>query len=316
MTQLSKKTRRRIPATIAYVRSICDMTRRGDINRVAEAIRGYWTNKRAHPWHRIVKELSEKGRRVLEKNELEETTALLRDAVFAALDMLSLSVALDLTTRELLDIVLKEKSWRNGRREARAYCAQLVAGLIAKGRVDYLIPSALERDGFGYLVPDLLQAQLDQLQNAKPKLKDGAYDLSALHRSVLGRLLLRDFEVTGRTLPEDDPRAKELLEGFEHLVLEKELEQSERAIRPLDTAQVTLNGEIVEDTEPPEAPETERVEEKAPEVQLPLTEYIAPAEDMKKAKKTSTKKRATKKTSSKKKTKKKSKTRARRKKNA
>ena len=301
MTQLSKKTRRRIPATITYVRSICDMTRRGDINRVAEAIRGYWTDKRAHPWHRIVKELSEKGPRVLEKNELEETAALLRDAVFAALDMLSLSVALNLTTRELLDIVLKEKSWRNGRREARAYCAQLAAELIAKGKLDYL-------------VPDLLQAQLDQLQSARPKLKDGAYDLSALHRSVLGRLLLRDFEVTGRALPEDDPRVKDLLEGFEHLVLEKELEQTERAVRPSDTAQVTLNGEIVEDTKPPETPEAERVEEKTPEVQLPLTEYIAPAEDLKKAKKASAKKRATKKGSAKKKTTKKSKTRARRKK--
>ncbi|RLI47623.1 MAG: hypothetical protein DRO73_11430, partial [Candidatus Thorarchaeota archaeon] len=297
-----------------YVRSICDMTRRGDINRVAEAIRGYWTDKRAHPWHRIVKELSEKGPRVLEKNELEETAALLRDAVFAALDMLSLSVALNLTTRELLDIVLKEKSWRNGRREARAYCAQLAAELIAKGKLDYLVPSALERDGFGYLVPGLLQAQLDQLQSARPKLKDGAYDLSALHRSVLGRLLLRDFEVTGRALPEDDPRVKDLLEGFEHLVLEKELEQTERAVRPSDTAQVTLNGEIVEDTKPPETPEAERVEEKTPEVQLPLTEYIAPAEDLKKAKKASAKKRATKKGSAKKKTTKKSKTRARRKK--
>ena len=267
------------------------MVRRGDVDLVVDALKGYWRDKKQYPWHRILKELSNKGPKTMTDKEIAECVGLLRDGVFAALDMMSLNLALDVPTSEILDLLLKEPSWHVGRQKVRAHCANLASELIDKGKVDLLSPRGLEHDGFRFLVPALLKKRLEMLEKASPTPEEGYYDLTPLHKSILGRRLLRQLSITEKKISEDDPRVEELLTLHANLLLDLELEESSYVVDPDETTQVTLNGDIV-DEEEGEEPSKDRPSSKTEEkLQVPLTEYIS-EEDKEKSKKEKPKKKA------------------------
>ncbi|MCF2137845.1 MAG: hypothetical protein K9W43_11495 [Candidatus Thorarchaeota archaeon] len=269
-------TRRvRHPATIAFVLKVADMVRRGDMDLVVDSLKGYWRDKKAYPWHRILNDLARKGPKTLSEKEITECIGLLRDGLFASLDMLSLNVPLNITTRELLDIVLKDSSWKAGRRAARNHCATLVKEMIDAGKTELFALTGLEHDGFRYLVPDIMRKRLEIFEAARPEIKDDAYDLKPLRKCLLGCLLLRQLDITATKLAKDDPRAEELLTLHSHILLDMELEESSYVIDPEATAQVTLNGEIIDEAEEPEEPTETKAHSEESDVQVPLTEYIA-----------------------------------------
>ncbi len=271
------RQRVRHPESIRFALRISDMVSRGDIDLVVDSLKNYWRDKKPNPWHRVLKDIEQKGSKTLDQKELDKCVVLIRDGLFAAMDMLSFCVPLDVSTSELLDITLKASSWKEGRRNARNYCANRAQEMIAAKNVDLFVVSGLEHDGFRYLVPDILRTRLEMFEAAQPKLKDGAYDLMPLHRCLLGRLLLRELNITAPRLQENDPRAEQLLTLHSHMLLDMELEESSYVVDVDATAQTTLNGEIVEEEE--EQKEPEETKEKSPpsgsdEVQVPLTEYI------------------------------------------
>ncbi|MHA1771048.1 MAG: hypothetical protein ACTSYL_03140 [Candidatus Thorarchaeota archaeon] len=294
-------TRRvRHPATIVFALKVADMVRRGDIDLVVDSLKGYWRDKKAYPWHRIWKDLAQKGIKTLSEKEITECIGLLRDGLFAALDILSLSIPLNITTRELLDIVLKPSSWKAGRRAARNYCENLVKEMIDAGKTDMFVLTGLEHDGFRYLVPDIMRKRLEIFEAARPELKGDSYDLKPLRKCVLGCLLLRQLDITDTKLAKDDPRVEELLTLHSHTLLDMELEESSYVIDPEATAQVTLNGEIIEDVEEPEESTEPKTPPEEADVQVPLTEYISKdkastTKKQKKRKKSGSKKKITKK---------------------
>ncbi len=292
---LLPKSRSRESVMIAFVRSVCNMVERGDIDLIGESLRGYWVDKKAHPWHRVLKYLQRKGDKYADQKQLAEWVGVLRDGVFAALDALSLNLAVDISIEEILSTLLSAETWRDGRREVRNVLAKVALDLIDRHKLDHLQPSELARDGFGFLVPRLLDSQIRQLEKCRPVEKDDTIDLTALHRSVLGRMVLRSAEVGERKLRRDDPRVSELFAAYDRMLLDKEVEKGTLATK-LDelTAQATLNGQVVEEARAISAPEPAvgvGVEENG-RTQKPLTEFIdekQPSAREKKTKKSATK---------------------------
>jgi hypothetical protein len=317
MFSLSKK-RRSKDSKLDFIDYICEMSRRADIDAIENSLKGFWSDKKKNPWNKIYSLLEKYWKKEKPDQDISNTLLLIRDGLFGALDIHSMSLALDIPTSELLEILLHEKSWQEGRRKVRTHCSKLVSDMIAKGKTKYLVASGLERDGFGFLVPSLIDARIEEFEKARPKKTKNMLDLKNLADSVLGRDLLRLHMITPEVtakgkqkwiLSIDDPRADELLEAYENMILDLEIDETSRII-PDYTQQVTLNGKplSVEISQRKES----RSSSTSPGVQEPLTEYFV--EEQKERKKKTRNKTSRKSKKKKKTTQKKTKTRASKKK--
>ena len=104
---LSKERRSTRKRKLAFVDAICDTSRRGDIDGALELLKGYWIDKKAHPWHRIYTMIETHWTKEGEQRDLAETLLLLRDAVFGSIGIHSLSLTLDTPT----SIILPSINW-------------------------------------------------------------------------------------------------------------------------------------------------------------------------------------------------------------
>ncbi len=278
---------------MTFILSICDMCRRGDIAAIVESFKGYWREKERHPWHRVYATLKSEGPVLQSEKQLAETLLLLRDSVFAALRTHSLSLALDVKTRELLEMILSAESWNEGRQRARAYLLEQVMDKINKKRLEHLVVSGLLHDDFPQAAAALQQAQLEQYQQARPKTDGTMLDLKRLARSVHGARLLRQLDIKINEIRCDDPRASQLLEKYEQLLVELETESIADVPHTTDYVQVTLDGELVSASDttttqaiehqprPIQGTSTSAVDG-SKTVQLPLTEYLSSDESQEK----------------------------------
>ncbi|MHA2163024.1 MAG: hypothetical protein ACXABF_11430 [Candidatus Thorarchaeota archaeon] len=298
---LSKKRRSKGKRKLAFVDKICDMSRRGDIDGALELLKGYWIDKKAHPWHRIYNMIETHWTKEGEQRDLAETLLLIRDAVFGSIDIHSLSLSLEIPTSKILEEITSGNSWKDGRRKARTFCGNMVSDLIEKGRIEYLEPTALRRDGFGYVVPSLNVARLKEFKKAQPVENDGRLEIKALSRSVFGKQLLRDQMITTASLPLDSPQAEQITQAYDHRLLDLEIDQTADLAFPAETEQITLNGRPVDEVLLEREDSASR--KKGAGVQTPLSEYIEEKDPKKKSKKKKPATKTRKKKPSKKKTK-------------
>jgi hypothetical protein len=264
-----------------------------------DLIQGYYANRNAHPWHTIFGDIETHWTRVNPKRDVTETLILLRDAVFGALGILSLSIALDIQTKDIVSLFTSESSWMDGRRQVRNRCAELVEEMIKKRKTRFLIPSALKRDGFGFLISDLQNAELDTFKKAKPKMrkipkrKGTVLDLRPLEKNRLGSEFLKEQMVMEDFLEKNDSRVRIILEAYDRFLLEYEIDSSSSAVVPVPTEQVTLNGTPISEIESEKEDASRRVLEK--DVQPPLSDYFEmsslPKKSGKKSKKPSKQKK-------------------------
>ena len=281
------------PKRLAYVHKICELSKRGDMSAVANMIKGYYSDKNAHPWHNIYKDVEKYWTREHPKKDVTETLILLRDAVFGALEILSLSIAADVPTAEFVAIFTKESNWKDGRRQIRNKCIELVEQMTKKRKTRYLVPSALKRDGFGFLVSGIEDAELEAFKKAKPvlkkvpKKKKQILDLKPLEKSQIGSRFLREQMVMETQIEKGDPRIPLILEAYDHFLVELEIDMSSSIPEPVPTEQVTLNGTSL--AEPKEEKETPSKKSRKKVEQSPLTDFIEekPVAKKKKSKKPS-----------------------------
>jgi len=271
--------KRRPPKTsrLAFVSTICDMSRRGDIDAVIEAFEGYWTDKTRYPWHNTYTLLEKYWALENPERDVSETLLLLRDAVFGALGLHSLSLPLEIPTQEILKRIVKGRSWKESRRSVRENLSQAVSEMIDQGQIAHFIPWALKHDGLGFLLPALQEARLDEFRNARPKTTRGKFDLRALSKSVIGRALLRQLSIKSEKLAEDDPQVGQVEEAYEHMLLDLEVGEGVATLSPDETLQVTISGEPLEETT--DRKQARGVLQLAPGVQTNLTEYAGPPAD-------------------------------------
>jgi hypothetical protein len=284
---LSKKRSTAKPKRLAYVHKVAELSRRGDIDAVAELMKRHFVDKKANPWDRIYKDIKTHWKKEHPKTSATETLILMRDAIFGALDILSLSIALAIPTSDLLSIFVKEKSWKEGRRSVRNKCIELVEGLIQKKKTRHLVPSALKRDGFGFLIDEVEEVEAALFRKAKPKFKKvgkkkQVLDLAPLEKVRIGSRFLREQMVMENEIPKDDPRVDNLMDAYEHFLVEYEIDRRLAIPDPIETEQVTLNGKPVsEEVEEKAAPSKRRITKA---VQSPLTDYIEEKKPKKKKK--------------------------------
>ena len=254
-------------------------------------MKGFFSDKKSHPWDRLYRDIETHWKKEHPKTSATETLILLRDAVFGSLDILSLSIALEVPTSELLSSFVKEKTWKEGRRSVRNKCIELVEGLIQKKKTRHLVPSAMKRDGFGFLIDEVEEVEVDLFKKAKPKLKKVSkkkqiLDLAPLEKIRMGSRFLREQMVMETELPKDDPRVDSILDAYDHFLVEYEIDRSSAIPEPTKTEQVTLNGKPVSETTGEKSAPGKRKADKA--VQSPLSEFLE-EEPTKKSKKTSKK---------------------------
>lgn len=293
MLSLSKK-RRSKESKLAFIDYICEMSRRADCSAIEDSLKSYWKDHQRNPWNKIYTLLEKYWMKEKPDQDISNTLLLIRDGIFAALDIHSMSLALDIPAKDILKMLLQAKSWKEGRRKVRTYCSQLISDMIEEGDIKYLVPSGLERDGFGFLVPSLREARIEQFKKAQPKKSKNKLNLQNLANTVLGRELLRlhmispETTATGKqswTMSADDPRASEFLAAYENMVLDLEIDETSRII-PDYTQQVTLNGKVLSLEASPR--KESRSTSTSPGIQEPLTDYLA--EEQKEPKKKSKKK--------------------------
>ena len=120
---------------------------------VADLMKGFFSDKTQHPWHKIDKNVKTFIKKEKSKEKLTEILIPLRAGVFGALEILSFGLIDEITTTDIIKAFTKEESWKLGRRSARNLCLDVTDKLIEKGKTRYLAPSALKREGFGFLIP-------------------------------------------------------------------------------------------------------------------------------------------------------------------
>lgn len=285
MYALSKKRSTAKSKRLSYVHRVAELSRRGDIDAVTELMKGFFSDKKTHPWDRVYKDIAMYWKSVHPKKAPTETLLLLRDAVFGSLDILSLSIALPNPTHEFLDLFTKEGNWKEGRREVRNRCIELVEKLIKSKKTRYLVLSALKRDGFGFFVDDIEEVELALFRKAKPtipKKKKELVDLAPLEKTRLGSKFLRDLMIMETQLDKRDDRLPALLEAYDHFLVDQEIDRRSAIPEPIQTEQVTLNGSAVPNDQEERTSPRERVVDEA--VQSPLTDFISEKEIEKKKK--------------------------------
>jgi hypothetical protein len=233
-------------------------------------MKGYWIDKKDHPWHRLYKILEREWKKTEDPLSISKKLMLLRDGVFGALGILSFSLPLDISTAQVLHTLTRAKSWREGRQRVRSKCVKLATEMISSGDVAHLVPSGLQRDGFGFIVDELSEALLEEFRKAEPRVRKGQANLGRLSGSVLGRHVLRKHMITETKMPEDDPRFQKLLQEYQRLLVEMELNDE---LVPLEeTFQITLNGRIAEEVTEGRDYREEKVDAK--DVQSSLTDFL------------------------------------------
>ncbi len=237
---------------------------------LAELMKGYWIDKKDHPWHRLYNVLGKEWRKTGDAAATSRKLMLLREGVFGALGILSLSLPFDLSTDEVLQTLTRAKSWKDGRQRVRSTCARIASEMISSGEVSYLVPSGLQRDGFGFIVPELSEALVEEFRNAEPKVEKGQANLARLSSAVLGQHLLRDHMITETKMSEDDPRFRKLSQEYQRLLAEMELHDELGPVR--ETFQITLNGRFVDEITEGEDLHEGKVLPKG--VQSSLTEFL------------------------------------------
>lgn len=288
---MSKSRRSSKSGKLAFVDKVCDLSMRGDIDGVTDQLKSFWSDKTKHPWSKLHSSIVKYWQLAHPKEDVSEALIKIRDAVFGALDIHSLSLALDTTTDGILDILLKGKDWKEGRKKVRTYCSKVVGDLISKGQLDYLDSSSLHRDGFGYLVGSLEEAKLEQYRNAKPVESEDKLDLKSLARSVQGRMLMREVGIAEVSLDAKDSRAEAIIRAYEDRLIELETDTSTSFEQIGPVEQLTLNGEPIEGSASKEEEKKSKSQKKDTH-QVELTEYISG----KKASRARTKRRKSKKT--------------------
>ncbi len=263
-----------------------ELSRRGAMDQLSELMKGYWTDKKEYPLHRLHKIMEKKWKKSENQEEAIEQLMLVRDGVFGALGMLSLSLPLDVNTDTIIQKLIKGADWDDGRRRVRSECAQIISDRISSRKIAHILPSGLERDGFTFLVSELSEALVKDLKMAEPRARKGNVSLARLSRSVLGRRLLKEQMITDTKLPEGDPRLISLKEAYDSLLIELDLE--EQMPFPIETHQVTFKGKVAEDEM--EYMETRPSAEPAI-VQSELTEYITSHKQVKRKPKKKAKKK-------------------------
>ncbi|MFW9806681.1 MAG: hypothetical protein ACFFFK_08135 [Candidatus Thorarchaeota archaeon] len=256
-------------------------------------MKGYYSDKEAHPWHIIYKNIEKYWNKENPKKDVSEALILIRDAVFGALDILSLSVALDVPTSEFVKLFTDEASWMEGRRKVRNRCIELVGELVKKKKIRYLIPSALERDGLGFLISEIEEAELEIFKKAKPEMKKvpkkkkQVLDLSSLEKCKAGSRFLREQMVMELYIEKGDPRIPEIVEAYDHFLVELEVDIGLSTSGHVLTEQVTLNGKPVVEVEDEKTRISKKQREKVE--QSALTDFIVeePKKPKKKTKKPS-----------------------------
>ncbi len=285
---MSKKRATAQPKRLVYVHKICELSKRGDMNAVADLMKGYYSDKSAHPWHNIYKDIEKFWTREHPKRDVTETLILLRDAVFGALEILSLSIPLNVPTADLVAILTKETTWNEGRRQVRNRCIELIEDLTKKRKTRYLVPSGLKRDGFGFLVSGVEDAELETFRKARPEMKKvlkkkkEILDLTPLEKSKIGSRFLREQMVMEPKIDEGDARIPNILEAYDHFLVDYEIDMSSSISEPVPTEQVTLNGTPVSDATLRITAPSRRGREK--DVQPPLTDFIENKGSVKKKK--------------------------------
>jgi hypothetical protein len=282
---------------LVYVHKIAELSRRGDIDAVAELMKGHFSDKENNPWDRIYKDIETYWKRENPKTSASNTILHIRDAFFGALDILSLSIALSVPTSELVTLFIKENSWKDGRRSVRNRCIELIEGLIKKKKTRHLVPSALKRDGFGFLVDDVEKVELKLFKKAKPKLKrvsgkkKEVLDLKPLETLRVGSRFLREQMIMETELEKKDPRIPALQDAYDQFLSNYEVDRRSVVHESVQTEQVTLNGSPLTETSDEVTTSKKRKSDKA--VQSPLTDYLETKKDTrkKKSKKTQVKKK-------------------------
>ncbi len=253
-------------------------------------MKGFFLDKKAHPWHRVYKDIEMYWKHEHTKKAPSETLILLRDAVFGALDILCFSITLLNPTSEFLALFTKEDTWKEGRRKVRNKCIELAEGLIKKKKTRYFVPSALKRDGFGFLVSDIEEVELELFRKARPTLKQDPkkkkkefLDLAPLEKLKLGSRFLREQKIMETKIEKKDHRTSTILEAYEHFLLEHEIDRRSAIPDPAQTEQVTLDGTPLSHGDDEKITPGKRAVDKA--VQSPLTDYLEDKEVKKKPKK-------------------------------
>jgi len=247
-------------------------------------LKGYYRDSKAHPWHQIYKNIQMHWQKEYPKEDVSDSLLLLREAVFGACDILSLGLVSEISTPEVLTLLTSESNWNAGRRRVRNHCLDIVDQLIASGEVRFLLPSALKRDDFGFLISRVEEAQWDNFTKAKPKITRRKLDLSKLEKSILGSHFLREQMIMETKLNSDDPRVPLVLEAYELQQVEIEVNRSTRIQPVTPTEQVTLNGGVVQEIEEGEREPSAKKRKKA-EIVTPLTDFLEEASKKSKKKK-------------------------------
>jgi hypothetical protein len=262
---------------LAYVQKICDLSRRGDMNAVVDMLKGFYRDSKTNPWHRIYKDTRTYLEKENSKTKASETLLLLREAIFGALDILSFGLIAEISTDDILNLLASESHWNAARRKVRNHCLDIAEELISNGNVRYLLPSALKRDDFGFLIPRVEEVQWENFVKAKPKISRGKLDLSKLEKSILGSHFLSEQMIMEAKLNSDDPRVPLLLEAYELQLVEIEVNRSVRTHPVTQTEQATLNGGIVAEAE--EEKEVSTKKHKYTEDVAPLTDFLEESND-------------------------------------
>ncbi|TFG32101.1 hypothetical protein EU527_10875 [Candidatus Thorarchaeota archaeon] len=239
---------------------------------MTDLMKGYYSDKTKNPWHTVFKDIQKFGEKIDAQHELMEILILIREAVFGALGILSFGLVSEISTARIIDAFTSEKDWNIGRQKARNHCLDVIDGLIEKGEVRYLLPSSLKREAFGFLVGRIEEVELEEFRKAKPTISRGKLNLSKLEKSIIGSKFLREHMIAETRLDANDPRVEMVQEAYELQLVELEFERTTRTPAPLDTEQITLNGQPVETIEDEKASSSRK--RKASEIQTPLTEFI------------------------------------------
>jgi hypothetical protein len=229
----------------AFLKKVLDLANRGDFVALSKTFNGYWKDKNKNPLHRIdsiaVRNSEDDG-----SEKLTEILLQIRTGVFSYLGMLSLSTALEVPTRSILEVIVKEENSEEGRKKAREFLAEQVKTLIEKNQVNHLLPNELKRDGLGYLTGKVRDVQIENYRKANPSVKNEKLSLKKLSRTVLGKKILRDLCIDTNEVEAESDEALRVKEAYDHYLLEIEL--SEDIVMPDigDTEQLSLEGTPVE----------------------------------------------------------------------
>ncbi|TFH10782.1 MAG: hypothetical protein E4H14_01900 [Candidatus Thorarchaeota archaeon] len=239
---------------------------------VIDLIKGYYSKKEENPWHKVNNNVQMFVNKEASKDKISETLILLRAAVFCSLDILSFGLVDEIATSEIVKAFTNEETWKLGRRNARNHCVDVASKLIEKGETRYLTPSALKRDGFGFLIPKIEEARWEEFKKAKPIIKKGELHLSKLEKSIIGSKLLRDQMIMETKIDANDPRVNALLEAYDLQIVEIEIDRSSIIKPPPPTEQVTLNGQPVFEEDEEKEEKIKRKTSKGD--QTPLTDFL------------------------------------------